>query len=168
MSIMRFLMIAIVSLMVCSPAAAALEDKPNLILNLSVEKQVIVKDEEGKTNIQWQEVTDTDPGDVLRYTILYVNTGRSEARNAVIVDPVPEGTTYISSSAAGTDSQVTFSLDGKTFQTPPMLTYKVRQGDGAEIEYKATPEMYTHINWQLLKPVPPGGTGTLNFHVMVK
>lgn len=168
MSIMRFLIIAMVSLVICSSAAAALENKPNLVLNLSVEKQIIVKNEEGTANIQWQEVTETEPGDILRYTISYVNAGNAEARNAVIVDPVPQGTTYIGSSAEGKDSQINFSLDGKNFQSPPLLTYKVKQDDGTETEYKATPDMYTHINWTMSKPVPPGGSGTLNFSVKVK
>jgi uncharacterized repeat protein (TIGR01451 family) len=165
---MKTLMIVLFSLMVCSSAVAALEDKPNLVLNLSVDKQIIVKDEEGKTKIEWQEVNATDPGDVLRYTIHYINKGSAEARNAVIVDPVPEGTSYIGNSAEGESSFITFSLDGKTFQSPPMLTYRVRQEDGTEKEYTATPEMYTHINWKLFKPVSPGGSGILNFRVKVK
>lgn len=169
MSIMRFLMIAMISLMICTSAVAALEDnRPNLVLNLAVEKQVVVKDDGDNTKIEWQQVTETDPGDVLRYTIVYVNAGTSEARNAVIVDPLPEGTFYIGNSAVGDGSIITFSLDGKTFQTPPMLTYKIKQDDGTETEHKATPEMYTHISWKLSKPVPPGGTGTLNFKVNVK
>ena len=157
-----------VSLMICSSAVAALEDKPNLVLNLSVEKQIIVKDEEGKAKVEWKKVTETGPGDVLRYTLFYVNNGAAEALNASIVDPVPEGTIYIGSSAEGKDSQITYSLDGKTFRTPSMLTYKVKQADGSETEHNATPEMYTHINWKLSTPVPPGGSGTLNFNVKVK
>ena len=168
MSITRLFIIAMVSLMICSSAVAALEEKPNLVLNLSVQKQFIVKDDEGNTKIEWQEVIKTDPGDILRYSILYVNTGTAEARNASIVDPVPEGTTYIGSSAEGESSQITYSLDGKEFQTPPMLTYKVKQADGSETEHKATPEMYTHISWTISKSVPPGGSGTLNFNVKVK
>jgi uncharacterized repeat protein (TIGR01451 family) len=105
---------------------------------------------------------------VLRYTIHYINKGSAEARNAVIVDPVPEGTSYIGNSAEGESSFITFSLDGKTFQSPPMLTYRVKQEDGTEKEYRATPEMYTHINWKLFKPVSPGGSGILNFRVKVK
>lgn len=159
----------LIAIMVASlPALASAEEKPNLVLTLEAHKQVIVKDEEGKTWIEWKEVDSTDPGDVLKYTVTYTNEGKIEARDAVIVDPIPAGTVYVSDSAEGKDSSITYSLDGKAFQSAPLLRYKVKQSDGSEVEYKATPDMYTHIKWKLAKPVPAGGVGTVSFKVKVK
>jgi len=149
-------------------AAAADPAQPQLALTLTVQKEVTAKDAEGKTKVEWQEVMDVKPGDVLKFTIAYRNTGPAEARDGLVTDPVPKDTAYISGSAEGKDTEITFSLDGKTFQIPPRLKYKVRQADGTEAEYQATPEMYTHIQWKLQKPVPPGGTGSMSFKAKVK
>lgn len=149
-------------------ALAQVGEKPDLALILSVQKQVAVTGEDGKTKTEWQPVQTTGSGDVLKYTIRYENRGKAEARGAKIVDPVPEGTSYISGSAEGEGTEIVFSLDGKIFQSPPLLRYRVRKADGAEVEYVATPEMYTHVQWTLSKPVPPGGTGSVSFHVKVR
>ena len=155
-------------LVTAADALAADPAKPELALTLSAQKEVTVKDAEGKAKVEWQEVKDVSPGDILKYTITYKNVGKVEARDARVVDPIPNETTYVSGSAEGKDTAITFSLDGKSFQDPPLVKYKVRQADGTEAEFQATPEMYTHIQWKLLKPVPPGGTGTLSFKAKVK
>ena len=149
-------------------ALAADPAKPQLALTLTAQKEVTVKDAEGKTKMEWQEVKEANPGDIVKYTIMYKNVGTVEARDGRVVDPIPKDTTYVSGSAEGKDAAITFSLDGKTFQDPPLLKYKVRQADGSEAEYGATPEMYTHIQWKLLKPVPPGGAGAMSFKAKVR
>lgn len=155
-------------LIICSAAMAAEEKEPGLVLSLSAEKEVSVKDVDGTTRIEWKETGDINPGDVLRYTITYKNEGRAEARETVIVDPVPEGTVYISGSAEGKNTEITFSLDGNKFETPLMLRYTIKQADGTDKEYTATPDMYTHLKWKLRKPVLPDSSGTLSFRVKVK
>ncbi len=164
----RVLMALPVLFIICSAAIATEEERPGLEVKLSVEKELLVKDKDGTTRTEWQEAGESNPGDVLKYTISYKNRGRAEAREAVILDPVPEGTVYIGGSAEGKDTEITFSLDGTKFETPPMLRYTVKQSDGTEKEYTATPDMYRHIKWKLLKPVLPDNSGTLSFRVRVK
>lgn len=164
----KFFVLLVVLTFSATAALAQIGEKPELVLTLSVQKQVTVKGEDGKPKTEWQEVQSTGPGDVLKYTIRYENKGKAEARGAKVVDPIPQNTSYISGSAAGEGAAISFSLDGKTFAPPPMLTYRVRQADGTEIEYVAAPEMYTHIQWQLTKPVPPEGVGSVSFQVMVR
>lgn len=154
--------------MALAPTLAQAEDKPNLTLKIAAQKEVVVKGEDGKPKIEWQDITDANPGDVIRYTVHYANSGKAEVRDAVIADPVPPSTSYIPDTAEGKGAVITYSLDGKTFQSAPMLTYKVKQPDGTEVEYKATPDMYTHLRWKLTKPVPAGGTGAVSFKVKVK
>lgn len=163
MHLMFLMMLSIVF-----PALASAEGKPEVVLDMTARKEVAVKGEDGKTLTEWRVVKETNPGDVIKYSIKYTNEGKTEARDTVIVDSVPEGTEYVSDSAEGQDSTITFSLDGKTFQSAPMLRYKVKQPDGTEAEYKATPDMYTHLRWKLVKPVPAGGSGTVSFKVKVK
>ncbi len=173
-SMVRTGKIALAALLVflaAAPAAWAQAqggEKPELVLTLSAQKETAVKGPDGTAKTEWQDVKAGSPGDVIRYTIAYRNAGKTEARNAVIVDPVPKGTTYIPDSAAGAGAEIAFSLDGKTFQAPPQLKYKVRQPDGAEVELQASPDMYTHIRWTITKPVPPEGTGAVSFKVKVR
>ena len=150
------------------PAPAQVGAKPELVLTLSAQKEVIVKGPDGKAKSEWQDVKTGNPGDVIRYTIAYRNGGASDARDAVIVDPVPKGTTYIPGSVAGEGAAIAFSLDGKTFQAPPQLKYKVRQPDGTQADLVASPDMYTHIRWTITKPVPPEGAGAVSFKVKVR
>jgi len=168
MVVVALVFAAALHLLGAANALAADPAKPELALTLTAQKEVTVKDAEGKTKVEWREVMDVTPGDILKYTIAYRNVGTVEARDGRVMDPVPKETAYVSGSAEGKDAEVTFSLDGKTFQAPPLLKYKVRQADGTEAEYQATPEMYTHIQWKLLKPVPPGGTGSMSFKAKVK
>lgn len=163
----RIFIIFAVFLLACSSSVSAADNKPDLALSLTAEKEVLVKDENGREKTAYQEVKDTNPGDILRYTIRYANKGKTEAKEAVINDPVPEGTEYISESAEGKGSEITFSIDGKIFQSPPLLKYKVKRPDGTEIEYVASSDMYKQIRWKLLKPVMPGDSGTLSFKVRV-
>lgn len=168
MTVTRMKLLLVALGMVFLPALALAKEKPNLVLKLKAEKEVVVKDEKGKARTEWQEVKSFEPGDLLRYTVTYTNAGATEARDAVIVDPVPMGTSYVSNSAEGKNAEITFSLDGKTFQSPPMLKYRVKPPGGPEQEFSATPEMYTHIRWKIVKPVPPGGSGSVSFKIKVK
>lgn len=150
------------------PAWAAAAERPDLVSTLSASKEVVVKDANGKSRTEWREVKSLEPGDLLKYTLTYANRGKAEARGAVIVDPIPAGTVYISNSAVGEDTEITFSLDGKNFQAPPLLKFKVKSLGLSDQEFSATPEMYTHIKWKLTKAVPPGGKGKVGFMVKTK
>lgn len=168
MFIKRILMMLAIMALLCTPAFASNGGQPNIELAISAYKKIVSIEEDGSKRVEWREVANTDPGDVLKYTIRYTNKGDAEAKGAVIVDPVPSGASYIGNTAEGEAAEITFSLDGKSFQSPPMLKYRIKGADGSEEEYMATPGMYSHIKWQLVKSVPPGGTGTVGFEVKVK
>lgn len=168
MTVTRMKLLLVALGMVFLPALALAKEQPNLVLKLTAWKEVVVKEKDGKSRVEWQEVATTDPGDVVKYVVQYTNGGKTEARGAVIVDPVPAGTVYMAGSAEGKDAEITYSLDGKTFHSAPLLKYRVKNPDGTEKELSATPEMYTHIRWKLTRAVPPGGTGTVSFKVQVK
>jgi len=150
------------------PVLALAKEMPDLDLKLRVEKRVVLSNAEGETRTEWREVKSLKPGDMLKYTIMYTNTSTTEARDAVIVDSVPFRSAYVSSSAEGKNTEITFSLDGKEFQSPTLLKYKAKGPGTQEQELLATPEMYTHIRWQITKPVPTGGSGKVSFKAILK
>ncbi len=161
-----FVVIAVLAL-TATAALAQIGEKPELVLTLMAQKEVVTIGTDGTPQTAYQEARNTKPGDVLKYTIRYQNAGKAEARGAKILDPVPQSTSYVGGSAEGENADLLFSLDGKTFRHPEQLTYKVRQSDGTEVEYIATPDMYTHVQWILRQPVPPGGEGMVSFKVKV-
>jgi uncharacterized repeat protein (TIGR01451 family) len=144
------------------PAQAA----PKLELKMSSEKEVVaVKD--GKEVSERVPADKTKSGDVLVYTIEYTNTGSGEARDASVVDPIPESTVYVAGSAEGKGAEITCSVDGgKAFKKEP-VKIAVKKSGGSMGERDAEPGQYTHIKW-VVKKVPPGGSGKVSFKVKVE
>ena len=100
------------------------------------------------------------PGDVVIYTLNYVNTGQAPADKVVLVDPIPEHMLYIQGSASGVDTVITFSMDkGETYNLPEKLTITSANG----FVRPARASEYTHIRWTLLKSLPAGQKGQGSF-----
>jgi len=91
----------------------------------------------------------TVPGDLLTYTVVYTSAGSTDAYNAIIMDPVPASTVYVSGSAVGPGTIIEFSHDGG-------ISY-----DGLETA------PVTHIRWTITTPLAPGDSGTLSFQTLV-
>ena len=113
-------------------------------------------------------LTQINSGDIVIYTINYVNTGDEAATNAYLDDPIPKGTVYIPGSAFGDNADIIFSIDGgKTFKKPSMLTYEVKLPNGKAEKKVASPEQYTNIRWTI-STIPARGNGQVGFKVKVK
>jgi len=162
----KAVMLAVAAAFVLSSISAwAAAQGPKLKLNISMAKEV-------KTSKDGKEVVESVPaekigaGDTIVYTITYKNEGQSVARDAKIVDPVPEHTTYVLGSAEGNDAEIAFSIDGgKTYHKPPVM---VRQKDKSGSPVEAPAEAYTHVQWTIKKDIQPGETGQVVFKVKVK
>ena len=147
--------------------AQAPAEKPEISINIDVAKEVkLFKDKQWTT--QTVPAENARRGDILIYTITYINQGRSAATDAAIVDPVPAGTVYLLDSARGENAEITCSINGGfLFQKPPAKT-SVRKSDGTREEIPAPANLYTHIKWTIRKPLTPGESGKLSFKVIVQ
>lgn len=136
--------------------------KPLISVSMKAEKEDIVNKEKKMV------AADTIySGDVVFYTLSYVNSGDEAATNAVLDDLIPKGTVYIAGSAFGKDADITFSIDGgKTFKKPSLLTYEVKINGKMEKRI-ASPEQYDSIRWTI-SVVPEHGRGQIGFQVRVK
>jgi len=152
------LLIALVFLTLSAQAFA----KPLISVSMKAEKEVTVNNVKKKV-----AATTVDSGDVIFYTLNYVNSGNEAATNAVLDDPIPKGTVYLAGSAFGKDADITFSIDGgKTFKKPSLLTYEVKINN--KIEKKtASAEQYSNIRWTI-SVVPAHGSGQIGFQVKVR
>lgn len=147
----------------CLSLAFAAEAKPRLEISIAQEKEIV----DGAHKARLVPAQAAAPGDLVQYTLSYANKGDEVARDAIIDDPIPKGTTYIANSAAGAGAEVTFSSDGgKTFAAPVKLTYELRLPSGAVEKRIATPSDYTHVRFTI-RQVPPGATGSVAFRVRV-
>lgn len=154
----------VLALMLALPLAAWAQ--PNVSINIKAEKEVTVtaKGKQVKKRIAAKGV---QPGEEIIYTLTYTNTGTEAAKDVVISDPIPAGTSYIPGSATET-GDLTFSIDkGKTFKKPTLLTYELKGGDGKTEKKAAAPETYTDVRWTIPQ-VPAGGKGSVSFKVKVK
>lgn len=136
-------------------------------VSMKAEKEVSVVSKGEKTTKR-VAAANVDPGDVIFYTLNYVNSGDEAATSAVLDDPIPKGTVYLPGSAFGKDADITFSIDGgKTFKKPSLLMYEVKLPSGKTEKRSAAPEDYTHIRWTV-NTIPAGGSGSVGFQVRMK
>jgi uncharacterized repeat protein (TIGR01451 family) len=151
-------------LLLVAPAAWA---KPKMELSIQATKEV-VQVVKGVRTTKRVPAESASPGEVMEYTLAYANRGDEAAREAVVDDPVPEGTRYVAGSATGAGADITFSVDGgKTFAKAEQLTVEVKLPGGKTEKRPASPDAYTHVRWTL-KEVPAGTSGALAFRVQVK
>jgi uncharacterized repeat protein (TIGR01451 family) len=152
---------------VVAASAASAWAKPELVVSIASTKEVAsVKN--GKRTTRVVPAKSAAPGDVVTYTLSYVNKGDEAATDAVIDDPIPTTATYVANSATGAGSEITFSNDGgKTYAAPVMLFYDYTLPSKKVERRVATPDQYTHVRWTV-KRVPPGAKGEVSFKVRVK
>jgi len=107
------------------------------------------------------------PGDTLRYVITASNVGDGLMTEPSIVDPIPEGVTYIPNTATGKDAEISFSInEGNTYMSWPPY-YTVRNSKGILIKRKATADMISHIKWNISRGLRPSERSDLEFLVVV-
>jgi uncharacterized repeat protein (TIGR01451 family) len=131
-------------------------------ISITAEKEVTVNKVTKKV-----AATTMNPGDVIFYTLNYINSGDDAATSAVLDDPIPAGTVYILGSAYGEGADIIFSIDGKTFKKPSLLTYEIKNRNGSLEKRTASPEEYTHIRWVIPK-IAAGAKGNVGFQVRIK
>jgi uncharacterized repeat protein (TIGR01451 family) len=141
--------------------------KPLVSVSITAEKEVTAV-KNGQKVSKKVAATRIDAGDVVFYTLHYINSGDEAATKAVMDDPIPKGTVYLPGSAFGAGAEITFSIDGgKRFKKPSLLIYEVKNPNGSTDKRTASPEDYTHIRWVIDK-IDAGARGEVGFQVKIK
>jgi uncharacterized repeat protein (TIGR01451 family) len=104
------------------------------------------------------------PGNEIVYTITAKNSCDKPATNVVINNPVPEHMTYVAKSASGTGTEITYSLDGKSFDKLEVLT--VKQIDG--VSRAARADEVKAIRWVVATAINAGQSSSVRFRATVK
>ena len=145
--------------------------RPEVKLEMGVDKQVTVIDENGQEKMEWQKLEGevaVQPGDILRYDVVSSNTGEIAAEKLVVNQPIPAQMTYVIGSAKGNDAaEATYSIDnGVTFVAEPMV--EVTLPDGTVEMQPAPAEAYTHVKWSFKEALGESEAVNVSHEVTVK
>ena len=102
------------------------------------------------------------PGVEVTWTVTANNICKQPSEKVTINNAVPAHMTYVASSATGAGSDITFSLDGKTFGGPAQL--KVTENGVAR---PAHADEYKHIRWVFKAPLAPGANAVARFRAVL-
>ena len=135
-------------------------------IKITAEIEVKVKAADGSEQVKLVPAAKVPPGETVIYTLHATNASEKPAADVVMTDPIPEHMEYVDGSVTvDGGARVTFSVDGgKTFAARESL--KVRGEDGAM--RAALPADFTHIRWQLEKPLAPGEASAVSFRARVE
>lgn len=152
-------------LLLASQVTFAAQESGPIQLSSYAEVEVIKTDVTGKQSIKRELATEVVPGRDVIYTLSFENIGASPGNDIVINNPIPEHTVYKPGSASGTDTRISFSVDGgQSFAQPEQLM--VTEADGSTRVAKASE--YTTIRWQYMKPLQPGKESSVEFRVVLQ
>ena len=144
--------------------------RPEVKLEMGVEKQIITLDAEGKEQTEWVTLEGeaaVQPGNVLRYSVVSSNDGEVPAKNLSITQPIPAEMTYVIGSEKGAAATTTYSIDnGETFVAEPMV--EVTLPDGTVEMQPAPAEAYTHVKWDFSEDIDTSVAVNVSHEVTVK
>ena len=127
-------------------------------------KQVNVKTKDGAVQYDYVEPKLVLPDDIILYEIEFENISDETVSDIVINNPIANNSKYRSRSAAGKFSDVTFSIDGKDFDTVDALWVKDKKGQSRQ----AKPEEYKAIRWVYKKALKPGEKAKVTYKTSIK
>lgn len=119
---------------------------------------------EGKKQVARVPVTKAVPGSEIIFSAVFSNNSTKPAGNVALVNPIPEGTTYVAGSAEAPGVTVTYSVDGgKAYAAPEKLVVKEDGG-----KRPAIAKDYTHIRWVFKDALQPGKQGQASFRALLE
>ena len=124
--------------------AAAGSAAAQVSLDNTVQKVETFVNEANEPQRRMVDADSVVPGDELRYTITFTNNGTEvvDAGSIVITNPIPDATVYLDGTAAGSDTEIHYSVDGENFGSAEELT--ISQG---EAEVIASAKDYRTLRW---------------------
>ena len=107
------------------------------------------------------------PGDEIRYRLVFTNVTAGPVKNIQFVDPIPSGMMYVLGSATS-DQRVhaEYSIDGgRTYAAQPMINVVE---DGKPAQKHAPADQYTHVRWTIVGSLARGAQLSVEFRGRVK
>ena len=155
---------SIVTLIACgfAPQAFAQTAQGCIVLKSTAEVEQEVVNAKGEKATQLVPAAKVVPGVEVVWTVTANNVCKQPSDKVTINNAVPEHMTYVADSATGPGSDITFSVDGKTFSAPAQLT--VQENGAAR---KARADEYKHIRWEFKNALPAGASAFARFRAVL-
>jgi uncharacterized repeat protein (TIGR01451 family) len=157
--------IGAVAVIACTFTAQAIAQAPakgciELKTTAEIEKEVVnARGEKSKALVPAVKVI---PGTEVTWTVVANNVCKQASDKVTINNAVPEHMTLVPNSVTGQGSDISYSLDGKTFASADKLTV---QENGAARPARA--EEYKHIRWEFKDSLQPGASATARFRAVL-
>jgi uncharacterized repeat protein (TIGR01451 family) len=156
---------AIMLLFTMASAPAITRADGDILVQSTAETEVEVINSAGRKEKKRQPVALAIPGSQVIYTTRFTNKGAKPAGNVVVDNPIPKNTVFVSGSAFGASTAITYSVNGgKSYDLPNKLKISIPGGTARQAE----PREYTHIRWRYVGELPPGKQGEVGFRVIIK
>jgi uncharacterized repeat protein (TIGR01451 family) len=151
--------IALLLVLLSGPVMAQIE------VSTTAEIEIVDVLPDGSEVVRIESASRVIPGTEVIYTITAKNTGTQSADSVIVTNPVPLQTRYVEGSAAGANTDITFSVDGgQSWGAAQSLTVTDANGE----ERTATADDYTHVRWTLQVELAPDQQVPVWYRVQVK
>jgi uncharacterized repeat protein (TIGR01451 family) len=146
-------------------ASASAFGGPNLAGTMEARK-IVMGEENKEIAVSAEQVK---PQDKIEYTLRYRNIGDASASGVSLVGPIPAGTVYLDETATENEAmRPLFSIDGgASFHKAPVM-YVVKNEKGKDERKAATPDMYTHVMWNVASSLEVDKEVAVSYRVQVK
>ena len=138
------------------------QDQGCIVLKSVAEQDKEVVNAKGEKTKQLVAASKIVPGMEVVWTVTANNICKVPSEKVTINNPVPEHMNYVADSAFGAGSDITYSLDGKTFGVPTELTVTE---NGAKRQARA--DEYRQIRWVFRSPLQPGASAVARFRAVL-
>jgi uncharacterized repeat protein (TIGR01451 family) len=159
----KFCGLAAIAVAACSLSSQAFaQDQGCIVLKSVAEVEQAVVNDKGEKSTKLVPAGKVVPGVEVVWTVTANNVCKQPSDKVTINNAVPEHMTYVANSAVGPGSDVTYSLDGKSFGTAEQLVVKA---DGGERQARA--DEYRHIRWVFKNSLQPGAQAFARFRAVL-
>jgi uncharacterized repeat protein (TIGR01451 family) len=141
--------------------AQAPKDCVKLDVVAQVEKEVV--DAKGAKTKVLEPAAKVVPGTEVIYSLRASNVCQQPSDKVVLNNPVPEHMVYLPNSAYGAGSDITYSIDGKTYASAGEL--KVQENGALRA---ARADEIRHIRWEFKSSLKPGASATAQFRAALE
>jgi uncharacterized repeat protein (TIGR01451 family) len=134
-------------------------------LTTVAEQEITTTGEGGEEVTQVVPAGKVVPGTVVIYTVTAKNISQQPLNSVVINDPIPEHMTYVVGSGEGSDTDITYSVDGGSSF---FARNELAVSDGAGGTRPPEASDYTHLRWTLNGDLAPAATKSVSFRARLE
>lgn len=131
-------------------------------LKTTAQVETEVVNDKGEKSKVLAEANKVVPGTEVIWTVTANNVCKVPSDKVTINNAVPQHMTLVAGSVIGAGSDITYSLDGKTFASADKLT--VQENGAARA---ARPAEYKHIRWEFRNSLQPGASAFARFRAVL-